>query len=201
MNHLVVIAHPRSDSFNMQLKELYVSCLERLQHDVRIRDLYALGFNPVATPRDLSAGRTGDYEDDVRAEQEHLLWSDVITFITPVWWMSFPAILKGYMDRVLVEGFAYAHGVGKQHVAGLIEDKRCMIISTSGSTLENFEESGKMAALALTQNKYTLEFCNIEVIERLHFGPVGSRLTDELAKRFFHEVESAVERHFADGYD
>ena len=198
MKHLVVVAHPRPDSFNMQLKDRYVSCLERLQHDVRIRDLYALGFNPVATPRDLAAGRTGNYEEDVRTEQEHFLWSDVITFISPVWWMSFPAILKGYIDRILVEGFAYAYGIGKKHTSGLIEDKRCLIISTSGSTLTNFEESGKMSALAITQDEFTLEFCNIEVIERLHFGPVGSRLTNELAKSFFNEVEVAAERHFSE---
>jgi len=198
LKHLVIVAHPRPDSFNMQLKDRYVSCLERFQHDVRIRDLYALGFNPVATPKDLAAGRTGNYEEDVRTEQEHFLWSDVITFISPVWWMSFPAILKGYIDRILVEGFAYAYGMGKKHTSGLIENKRCMIISTSGSTLTNFEESGKMSALAITQDEFTLEFCNIKVIERLHFGPVGSRLTDELAKSFFNEVEAAVRRHFSD---
>ena len=199
MKHLVVVAHPRPESFNMQLKDLYVSCLEKSGHDVRIRDLYAMGFNPVATPRDLAAGHTGEYEEDVRIEQDHFIWSDVITFISPVWWMAFPAILKGYIERILVEGFAYAHGVGKQHTAGLVEGKRCMIISTSGSTLENFEESGKMSALAVTQDQFTLEFCNIEVIERLHFGPVGSRLTDELAKNFFNAVEAAVERHFPAG--
>ena len=180
----------------MQLKDTYVSSLEKNGHVVRVRDLYDIGFDPVATAKDLAAGHSGDYADDVRTEQQHLLWADVVSFISPIWWLSFPAILKGYIDRVLVDGFAYAHGVGKKHTAGLLKNKRGLIISTSGSTQENFKESGKLGAILLTQDKYTLEFCNIQVVEHLHFGPVGSRLTEELAQTFFANVRSSVDKFF-----
>ena len=199
MKHLIVFAHPRTDSFNMQLKDAYVSALSDLGHQVEIRDLYRLEFNPVATAKDLAAGHTGDYEEDVRTEQKFILWADVITFISPIWWMSFPAILKGYIDRVLVDGFAYGHGIGKNHTAGLLENKKGMLVTTSGSTLDNFNQTGKMDAVRLTQDKYTLDFCNISVIDHLHFGPVGSRLTDELAREFLESVREKAKIYFPYG--
>ena len=149
-------------------------------------------------PPDLEAVHTGNISDDVKEEQSHLLWADCITFISPIWWMSFPAILKGYIDRVMVDGFAYGHGVGKNHTAGFLQNKQGMIISTSGSTIENFnfQESGKMEAILASQDKFTLEFCNIKAVDHLHFGSVGSRLTAEMANSFIATVCEKVSEHF-----
>ncbi|WP_446830845.1 NAD(P)H-dependent oxidoreductase [Candidatus Foliamicus sp.] len=197
MKVLVVFAHPRENSFNTQIKDEFVMTVESLGHEVRVRDLYRQKFDPVASPEDLAAGGTSNYKEDVRTEQEHILWSDVITFIYPIWWISFPAILKGYVDRVLVDGFAYGHGLGKNHTAGLLEDKRGLLISTSGSTKSEFVASRKMEAITLSQDKYTLEFCNISVIDHIHFGPVGSRTTPDMANAYLEELRQKANAYFS----
>ncbi|GAA3319770.1 hypothetical protein GCM10020331_028030 [Ectobacillus funiculus] len=52
----------------------------------------------------------GTVPPDIHEEQEHISWADVIITIYPVWWTGLPAMLKGYFDRVLTSGFAYAYG-------------------------------------------------------------------------------------------
>src|SRR5690606_40356054 len=109
-------------------------CSSDLQnHQVRVRDLYDLGFDPVLSPAELK-----QYEDeekaisvDVKAEQEAILWADHIIFVYPTWWWSMPAILKGYFDRVFVPGFAFS--VSEKGIEGLLKGKKAWIIQTTGS--------------------------------------------------------------------
>lgn len=75
--------------------------------EVRIKDLYELGVDPVLKPADFAALQNGKVSDDIAVEQEQIKWADVITFIYPVWWAGVPAILKGYVDRVFSNGFAF----------------------------------------------------------------------------------------------
>lgn len=107
MKHLVVYAHPVAGSVNHQLLN---SVLESLKgHEVEVRDLNQLAFNPVLSSEDLAGQRRGEVATDVKTEQDFIREADVITFIYPIWWAGLPAILKGYVDRVFSYGFAYRY--------------------------------------------------------------------------------------------
>ncbi|HTY49487.1 MAG TPA: NAD(P)H-dependent oxidoreductase, partial [Steroidobacteraceae bacterium] len=109
MQHLVVVAHPSAESFTMAVTRVYVGELARLGHQVVTCDLYRSGFNPVLAAHELAAGHPGFVaaDADVGTAQRLIRRSDVLTVIYPLWWLSMPAILKGYIDRVFARGFAY----------------------------------------------------------------------------------------------
>lgn len=109
MNHLIVFAHPHQESFNRAILDTAVRALQTKGHEVHVRDLYQLGFNPVLTGEDTAEMKKGSTPADIQAEQAFITKADVITFVYPVWWTGLPAILKGYVDRVFAYGFAYQY--------------------------------------------------------------------------------------------
>ena len=194
MNHLVVLAHPREGSFTREVCRLYVEELAARGHAVVLRDLYALKFNPVATVEDITGNRTGRVPADIKVEQDHLVWAEVVTLIHPIWWIDRPAILKGWIDRVFAIGFAY--GYGPNGPVGTLRGKKAVIITSAGSTQEHFDESGKMQAIRVAQDLGTMRFCAMEMLEHLHFSPVGSRSTPAMVEGYKERVREAVRRLF-----
>ncbi|WP_038387398.1 NAD(P)H-dependent oxidoreductase, partial [Bradyrhizobium elkanii] len=126
MKVLIVFAHQEAQSFNAALLARSVAELTALGHAVRISDLYAMRFNPVATAGDFGARRFPDrlqydreqkynlqhgaLSGDIAAEIEKLLWCDLLILQFPLWWFSVPAIMKGWIDRVFVNGAIYGSG-------------------------------------------------------------------------------------------
>jgi NAD(P)H dehydrogenase (quinone) len=192
--HLVVFSHPNPRSFNAEVCRAYVETLEGLGHVVVLRDLYALRFDPVLRLEDFEAVRAGSTPVDVRVEQDYVRWAEVITFISPIWWIAWPAMLKGYVDRVFSLNFAYRYAAGG--VEGCLAGRRGVIISSSGSTMENFVETGKLTAVRTAQDLYTMEFCAIAMVEHLHLAPVGRRTAPERFGHMLDEVRDLVRRRF-----
>jgi NAD(P)H dehydrogenase (quinone) len=194
MNVLVVLANPKQRCFTREMCRVFVECVSARGHEVRLRDLYEMEFNPVATADDITGNLRGVVAADVAEEQENVLWADVIAFVHPIWWIDRPAMLKGYVDRVFALGFAY--GYNKDRERGGFRDKKGVILSCSGSTREHFEESGKMRAIHTAQDFGTMEFCDIEMLGHLHFGPVGRRSTPEMIAGYLDEVRGFVAANF-----
>lgn len=94
MNHLIIYAHPRKESFNHAILETAVEGLQQKGYNVIVRDLYAMEFQPVISSSEILGG----IGEDVVQEQEYLKWADVITFIYPIWWTGLPAIMKGTLS-------------------------------------------------------------------------------------------------------
>lgn len=195
MRHLIVLAHPREDSFTRRVAHEYMQTLRESGHSLVLRDLYAMRFNPVASAEDLAAMRTGEVAPDVRREMDLIRQADALAFIAPVWWISTPAILKGWIDRVLLAGFAYGYGPDK-FVRGLLPGKLGIVFTSSGSTEREFQETGKLSAIRTMWGIGTVEFCAIKLLEHVHFAPVGSRSTPETIEGFLARVRSTALRHF-----
>ncbi|MES0099100.1 NAD(P)H-dependent oxidoreductase [Mesorhizobium sp. M0019] len=157
MNILIVYAHPEPRSFNGAMKDLAVETLIRAGHDVVVSDLYAMGFNPVAGPGDISGERsdrdffslpreqTAAYEAgalsaDINAEIEKLKRADFVLFQFPVWWFGMPAILKGWAERVLARGFAYLPG--RKYDTGMFRGKLAMVAATTGTSADTYAPDG-----------------------------------------------------------
>ena len=109
MRALVLFSHPKQDSFSAAVRNLVLEKLRDAGAEARLRDLYAEGFQPVLTAEDWD-----DYEDEaintkrVQSHVADLQWCDTLIFIYPTWWYGVPAMLKGWLDRVLVPGVAFA---------------------------------------------------------------------------------------------
>lgn len=196
MKHLVVLAHPRAASFTRRVCDTYVESVRALGHDIVLRDLYAMAFNPVAAAEEAYTKPSAAPAPDVRIEMDHLLAAEVVTFVSPVWWIAPPAIMKGWLDRVL-RGGGFAYGYGPNGPRGALVGKRGLVFTSSGSTEKEFVDSRKLDAIRVMWGLGTVEFCGIRLLEHLHFGPVGSRSTPEMIDGYLQQVRHSVQRHFA----
>ncbi|MGG2094753.1 NAD(P)H-dependent oxidoreductase [Bacillus sp. S13(2024)] len=193
MKHLLVYAHPNPQSFNYAILETLQGQLQEKGHEVRVRDLYAINFNPILAANDFISFSQGNTPADIQAEQEHITWADVITFIYPVWWTGLPAILKGYVDRVFSHGFAYAYGANG--IEKLLTGKKSLLLSTMGNSQENYDASGMFEAMKKTTDAGIFDFTGIETVEHAFYTSVPS-VDDATRKQYLEEVKELVNRLF-----
>lgn len=156
MKVFIVHAHHEPKSFNGALTEAAVAALTENGHEVRVSDLYAMGFDPVSDRRNFTTTGDPDYlkqqveearasahdgfAPDIEAELEKLDWCDVLIFQFPIWWFGLPAILKGWVDRVFAQDRIY--GGGRWFDEGYFKGKRAMLSLTTGGGPGAFSESG-----------------------------------------------------------
>lgn len=188
MNHLIVYAHPHEGSFNNAILDTAVNALKSKGHEVQVRDLNKLGFNPVLSSADTAALREGNPPADIKTEQEFLAKADCITFIYPIWWAGLPAIIKGYVDRTFSYGFAYQYN-SEGGIDKLFAGKKGIIINTFGTPSDIYESIGMTNSLKQTSGSGIFEFCGVEVVEQFLFGGVTSVATDETRKEMLAQVE------------
>lgn len=165
MKHLIIYCHPNPNSLNSHLKNQLVEHLEKNNHEVVVRDLYSLHFNPILSLEDMVGQRNGLVAEDVKQEQDFITWAECITFLHPIWWTGLPAVMKGYIDRVFSYGFAYRYDQGIQK--GLLIGKQTVIINTHGKSKAEYEQMGMDKALLLTSDKGIYTYSGLEVVE--HF--------------------------------
>ncbi len=156
MKILLVFAHPEPQSFNGALLRTAIAHLRGRGHDVQISDLYALQFDPSAGPADY-VERANPEVYEYRAEMKHALagpgyvtqisdeqaklrWCDMLILQFPMWWFGPPAILKGWIDRVMTYGFAYTPT--QRFENGLLKGRRAMISITTGAHANVFAPDG-----------------------------------------------------------
>lgn len=193
MNVLLVYAHPNPKSFNHAIWETVRKKVQALGHEVKERDLYALTFDPVLSGLDLASFHAGKTPDTIRTEQDFITWAEMIVFIHPVWWTGLPAILKGYVDRVLAFGFAYT--VDKDGVKGLLKGKKVLVVNTTGTPSDYYQQIGMVDALKKTSDLGIYAFCGLEVVDHLFFGGVPS-VSDEVRRQYLVELERRIEAIF-----
>lgn len=191
MKYLIVYSHPNPKSFNHAIKETVREELEKKGHEVRVRDLYGIGFDPVLKGRDFEALSKGEVLGDVRAEQDHLRWAQTAIFIFPVWWTGLPAMMKGYIDRVFSHGFAYA--IENGGIKKLLIGKKAMIINTTGSPREMYEASGMYKSLIQTSDDGIFGFCGVEMVGHKFFPGVPF-VSDADRKAMLEEVKEIAAR-------
>lgn len=181
MNVLIVYAHMEPLSFNSALLKSGCTSLIANGHDVRISDLYKMGFNPLPSAADFKDFKTGDpldyfaeqkrafkagtLADDIAAEIEKVRWCDLMILQFPLYWFSMPAIMKGWIDRVFVPGFAF--GSGSWYDKGGLVGKRAMVTTTMAAFPEMMAPDGINGLLEVNfwpiQNGM-LAFCGFDVL-------------------------------------
>ena len=149
---LLVYANPVPDSFGASLRDVAVSVLEGAGHDVDQLDLHAEGFDPVLSREAHALHLAHPSQKPELADQiVRLKWAEALVFVYPTWWSGQPAMLKGWMDRVLVEGVAFTLPPGGRSIKPLLTHiKRIAVVTTHGSSkLVNAVqgESGKRVML------------------------------------------------------
>ena len=135
MRILLVLAHPQRESFAHAVQERARAGLQRAGHEVRLLDLYGIGFDPVMSEADRRDYHTpGLNEVRVADQLAHLRWAEGLVFVYPTWWYSLPAMLKGWIDRVWVPFATFELPQGLAPVQGRMQNIRLIGgFSTYGS--------------------------------------------------------------------
>jgi NAD(P)H dehydrogenase (quinone) len=171
MRVLVVFCHPRRASFTGDVLDRVVAGLGEAGHAVDVADLYREGFQPVFGDEDYAHFEGGAMGADVLREQERVERSDGIVLVFPVWWWSFPAMLKGWFDRVWANGWAYefANNPG----GSLLPPRPFGIVACAASSREVYERRGYEAMLSRQIEVGTLGFCGVGSSRLVILNDVG----------------------------
>ncbi|MGI9489978.1 MAG: NAD(P)H-dependent oxidoreductase [Geminicoccaceae bacterium] len=101
MRILIVYAHPVDTSFGAALKKEVQSTLDGRGHEIRVLDLYRMGFDPVLSRDErLAYESVGGHRAILKDHIAAIKWAEGLIFVYPTWWYGLPAILKGWLDRV-----------------------------------------------------------------------------------------------------
>ncbi|MBX4190872.1 NAD(P)H-dependent oxidoreductase [Candidatus Saccharibacteria bacterium] len=183
MNIFIVYAHHEPGSLTAAMKNVALQTLETQGNTVVVSDLYAQGFSAVAQKWDFvtisgthfnymleqkhAANLEMSFSPDILGEIQKLKAADIVIFITPIWWMSVPAILKGWFDRVLAMGVAWDKD--KIYENGLLRGKQVMLVAAAGHPEGYFQPQGRHRATAnqllYPINHTIFAFCGFNVHE------------------------------------
>ena len=145
----VILAHPDPKSFNHAIAQTVVGQLEGNGHDAFLHDLYAENFQPLLTDKELL--KDALLPTAIRRHCEEIGQAEGIVIIHPNWWGQPPAILKGWIDRVIRPGMAYEFldgDSGEGIPKGLLKAKAAVVLNTSNT---NRKEKGILSETRLKQ--------------------------------------------------
>lgn len=189
---LVVDAHPRADSFCHALAMAVVAGAEAAMHEVRLLALRDLHFDPHYTQQEL--------EPCLRRCQESLTWAEHLVIVYPVWWGTMPALLKGWLDRVLLPGFAFADREDGGW-DGLLTGRSATLVSTMDTPLWVFRWILRAPSVQALRAA-TLGFCGISPVRTLLFSPVKTSTPQRRVQwlRQAREVGATLEKTLRTGW-
>ncbi len=170
MNVLIVYAHPNPRSFNQAILHTLDAALRDRGHLTQTHDLYRMRFRAVLDSDDLNRNWRGEPAEDVRREQESVLWAQGLAFIYPIWWFGPPAILKGWIDRVFTRKFAFDFGA--EGMKGLLTHERALILNTLGGDEASYHRQDWHELLARPMTEGILSVCGVRQVTHQAFYEV-----------------------------
>lgn len=184
----LLLAHPDPTSFNHALSRAVLEALEEAGHEVRLHDLYAERFDPLMSAEEIRTHRSSDALVERHAHE--LAEADGLVIVHPVWFDAPPAVLKGWIDRVVRDGTAYdrTEDGGFQ---GRLRTESALLITTANAPYD----AAQGDALDHLWRDFVLAICGIGTVDRLHLTPV---VASDLATRraWLEEASERAERLF-----
>jgi NAD(P)H dehydrogenase (quinone) len=190
----VILAHPNKESFNHAIAQATIAELTRNRHQVIFHDLYAEKFNPILPTEEIPKGAHLSQEMELHCQE--ISRADGIIIIHPNWWGQPPAILKGWIDRVIRPGIAYQFLEGDQGEGipvGLLKGKTALIFNTT-NTLAEREMKVFGDPLETLWKNCIFGLCGIETVYREMFGVVVTS-TFEQRREWLERVQEVVRRY------
>lgn len=163
MRILAVLAHPRRQSYCGALLDALTTGARAAHHEVDVLDLHAEDSRVGFGEADLAQMTGGALPADVRAAQERMDAAGGLAIVYPIYWWTFPAVLRGWVDRVWSLGWAYRIAEGPSK--GLLRNRPTVVLASAGVSRETFETCGYASAMQRLIDDGLFRYCGIE---RLH---------------------------------
>jgi putative NADPH-quinone reductase len=195
MKTSVILAHPDTKSFNYAIAQKAVETLHKNGHEVYFHDLYREEFPPVIPASEIPRGAS--LPQIIKTHCDEIAEADGIIVVHPNWWGQPPAILKGWVDRVIRPGVAYEFWEGDSGEGvpnGLLKARTAIVFNTSNTPpARERDEFGD--PLETTWKNCILGLCGVDNFYRRNFMVVVTS-TLEQRQKWLLEVEEAVEKYF-----
>lgn len=194
MRILVVFAHPVPTSFNGAVRDVAVAALAAAGHNVDQIDLYADGFDPRMSTDERLAYETLQpiLDPRIAAYVERVRAAEGLVFVYPTWWWGLPAILKGWLERVLVPGVGFVLDPATNKVRpGLGQVRQVVGISTYGSSriaMRIFSDAGRRTILRSVRLLAPLRSCRSSWLALYAMDRIG----DDERRAFLARVDHAL---------
>lgn len=191
----VILAHPRAGSFNHAIADRVTSTLVKSGHTVSFHDLYQERFDPLLPYDEIP--RNAVLPPAIALHCQEIAAADGIVFIHPDWWGMPPAILKGWIDRVLRPGIAYRFAetdAGDGIPVGLLVAQAVLVLNTSNTPAER-EQRIFGDPLERLWRDGIASFCGVPVFLRRMFGVIVTS-TEEQRKAWLIEVQEMTRNAF-----
>jgi NAD(P)H dehydrogenase (quinone) len=176
MKTLLVVAHPRENSLTASVARIVAERLRKNGHEIEYADLVREGFDPVLRERDEPDWDNPDkqYSREVRQEMERIERNDASILVFPVYWWSVPAVMKGWIDRVWNNGWAYGEREFPQ--------RRVWMIGIAGNNAGEYANKGYQGAMHNQLTVGTLEYCGIAErrLELLYGSIEGEEFVEQI---------------------
>ncbi len=180
--HAVILCHPDPDSFNAAVAKTYCEAVSANFHDAILRDLYSLKFDPVLKANEQPSALEFVPPDDVVTELDVIKNANVIVLVYPIWFGTPPAMLKGYVERVLGAGFG--HRLMRERGGGsAAAGKHLVSISTSGNSSQWLDSQGAMVSLHNVFDNYLANAFSMASPAHLHLSNIVENMSDLTVRR------------------
>ncbi|MGD0654898.1 MAG: NAD(P)H-dependent oxidoreductase [Thermoguttaceae bacterium] len=191
----VILAHPDAKSFNHAIAQTAAERLTQNGHRLVLHDLYAEGFDPILPIGEIS--EDAHLPEEIARHCREISAADGIVIVHPNWWGQPPAILKGWVDRVIRPGVAYKflEGDGGEGVpVGLLKAKAAVVLNTSNTPAER-ETAAFGDPLETLWKNCVFGLCGVENFYRETFGVVVTS-SEGQRKQWLGRVREIVDRYF-----
>jgi NAD(P)H dehydrogenase (quinone) len=191
----VILAHPTNQSFNHAIAMAAVTELQRTGHQIIFHDLYAEKFDPILPLGEIT--EDAPLPREIERNCREISDTDGIIIVHPNWWGQPPAILKGWVDRVIRPGIAYTFLDGDQGEGvpiGLLKAKVACVFNTSNTTPEREARVFGDPLETLWKN-CIFDLCGIKTFYRETFSVVVTS-TMEQRQEWLEKVQEIVHRYF-----
>ncbi len=165
MHSLIVVAHPEPRSLTHAVAARISKAIASAdaRNSVTVADLATEGFDPRFNAHDMALFRqSGAVPPDVAAEHARLDAADTLVLVYPLYWWSFPALLKGWIDRVFTQGWAYADGADGK-VEKKLQRLQVHLVGLGGAGAEMIERRGYGAAMKTQIDMGIFDYCGATV--------------------------------------
>lgn len=191
----VILAHPDPESFNHAIAFRTVDTLTTLGHRVMFHDLYAEGFDPVLPASEFP--KVASLPQDIAEHCQEIAAADGIVVIHPNWWGQPPAILKGWVDRVIRPGVAYEFQEGDSGEGvprGLLSARSAVVFNTANTPAPR-EAAVFGDPLEAIWKRCIFDLCGVTDVTRETFGVVVTSTSAE-RERWLDRVAEVISAHY-----
>jgi len=181
MHTLIVVSHPDRQSLTHHVARQLAEGIESTGSSIEIADLAAEGFDPRFTVDDVAAFRQqGSVTEEIVAQHARIDRADTLVLVYPIYWWSMPAQLKGWIDRVFTQGWAYdADDDGR--LVKKLQRLKVHLVAIGAGDMRTYARHGYFAAMRTQIDHGIFDFCGAEVLtSELLLQTPGEALSAEL---------------------